>query len=338
MVVEAEAEVVRRIVDLYLAGTGTTAIAKLLNNDGVPGPSSPKWGDGTVRVILDNAIYSGVLVRGRVRKAGPQKDAPEVPQPEDEWTVVDADLDFHPPILELGMWHKVQQARKRRRRGGHRPGKASVFSGVLKCGGCGGPMNVRHWTVKGGETVYQYRCNTHRVHGGHGCEDPSLVREQDLALAIANRMVELIADGVLAELEAASSLASEEYDRAKRDLAALERRRERQADGYETGLYDKEEFERRTVAYRMERERLEARMDAASAEPDRMAWRADLLEAMFVFSDDLVLPEGDLTVANVPPVVGVNRDRWRQFVALHVDRIDVTGDPDEPFQVTWRLA
>ena len=64
-----EASVVRRIFRDYAAGLSPCQIARALNDEGVPGPNSPKWRDETIRGrasrtegILRNPLYAGHMV------------------------------------------------------------------------------------------------------------------------------------------------------------------------------------------------------------------------------------------------------------------------------------
>ena len=333
LVVEHEAEVVRRIVDLYMGGMGTPSIARLLNSERVPPPMVAKWAPDRIRAILDNGIYSGVLVRGRVRKTGPQKDAPRVLQPEEEWTVVPADPELHPPILPEGKWHEVAAERKRRRAKGRRPGKQSVFAGALKCAGCGGSMNVKGWDRLDGSRAWEYQCHTFKTLGReHGCAEPSKVRELELARALhttANAFRG--AETVLSDQAPVSGFA-EQREMAKRQLRALNTARRRDRTAYQRGLYDVDEFEQLTVEFRVERERLEAIRDAAP--PDRAAGERELLAG---FGDLLNFAHFREDPDGVSRLVGIDRDQWREFVAKYVDRIEFGGRYGEPFTFTWRL-
>ncbi|CAO3403955.1 recombinase family protein [Azospirillum palustre] len=67
-----EAAVVHRIFTLYADGMSPRAIARLLNDENVPGPRGRRWVDTTIRGqvargtgILNNANYVGVLEWGR---------------------------------------------------------------------------------------------------------------------------------------------------------------------------------------------------------------------------------------------------------------------------------
>ena len=59
-IVEHQAEVVRKIYDLYIhKGYGYEKIAKELNKAGIPAITADKWKNGTVCSILKNPIYMG---------------------------------------------------------------------------------------------------------------------------------------------------------------------------------------------------------------------------------------------------------------------------------------
>ena len=57
-IIPEQAEIVRRIFDLYLAGNGSNRIVEILNNEGVPSVNG-KWTTVGVRYILTNEKYIG---------------------------------------------------------------------------------------------------------------------------------------------------------------------------------------------------------------------------------------------------------------------------------------
>ena len=72
---EAEAKVIREIFRRFAAGEGPRAIARALNERGVPGPRGRPWGDTTIRGqakkgtgILNNELYRGRQVWGRLHQ------------------------------------------------------------------------------------------------------------------------------------------------------------------------------------------------------------------------------------------------------------------------------
>lgn len=61
-IVEKEAEIVKRIFSDLLSGKGTEAIAKALNQEGVPTKRGGKWHSTSVRGILINEKYTGDVI------------------------------------------------------------------------------------------------------------------------------------------------------------------------------------------------------------------------------------------------------------------------------------
>lgn len=121
------------------------------------GPGGREWSDATIREVLDRGIYSGVIVRNRVKMVGEPGDRTHVRQAEPDWNLVESDIDFHPLILPYGTYFGIREIRRERQTQGRRPSMKSVFTGRLNCGACGATMHVRWWQRKG-ETVYSYRC------------------------------------------------------------------------------------------------------------------------------------------------------------------------------------
>jgi site-specific DNA recombinase len=71
---EAEAEIIRRVFREFAAGIIPRAIARCLNDEGIPGPDGALWTDSTLRGhaargtgIINNELYVGRLVWNRLR-------------------------------------------------------------------------------------------------------------------------------------------------------------------------------------------------------------------------------------------------------------------------------
>lgn len=62
VIVESEAEVIRRIFDLHLEGLGSYKIRDILNNDGIPSPKGKHWNLPTVKRIIRNEVHKGTVV------------------------------------------------------------------------------------------------------------------------------------------------------------------------------------------------------------------------------------------------------------------------------------
>jgi hypothetical protein len=135
---DESAEVVRRIFAEYLEGNGDRAIAKGLNQDGVPCPSARRpdqnthrladgWQGSTVRSILENPRYTGYAIFGRWAKhetllnpddvsAGHvvrfRRAAPE--------GIVRSRRQAHPEIVSVEVFTQAQLMRRSRAAGGMR--------------------------------------------------------------------------------------------------------------------------------------------------------------------------------------------------------------------------
>lgn len=153
----SEAEIVRRIFGEFAAGRSPRAIAISLNKDSIKGPSGKPWGASTIygnwrrgTGILNNELYVGRLVWNRQRfikdplsgkrqaRLNPQSAwiIEAVPElriiDEDLWRAVEARQGA--TRTEIKADSRVASERARRPR--------YLFSGILKCGQCGGAYTL----------------------------------------------------------------------------------------------------------------------------------------------------------------------------------------------------
>ena len=136
------AEVVRRIFTLYLSGNGTTRIARILNEEGIPSPTKYKrehgfnykknvrcpnedlWGKATIYRMLTNQTYAGNLEQGRHKKVS-YKSKKTVWLPKKDWIVVPG---THEGIIDSESFARVQQMLREHTRGGGQ-GKINPLAG-----------------------------------------------------------------------------------------------------------------------------------------------------------------------------------------------------------------
>lgn len=145
----AQAEIVCRIYDEYLAGHSPRAIAKQLNDDGVQAPRGSTWAASAIRPdlkrgigILANPIYMGQQVwnkshwvkhpetRRRVRRE----------RPPSEWiTTTHQELAIIDPATFAAAKRRAEGKTIAMHAKNGRPPR-HLLSGILRCGECGGPM------------------------------------------------------------------------------------------------------------------------------------------------------------------------------------------------------
>lgn len=150
LIIDPEAaEVVREIFNLYASGMGRTAIARLLNDRGIPNPTEYKrqkglrykrsdrqygslWKYFAISDMLSNEMYIGNMVQGKYENRT-YKSKHSKPVPKERWIIVEG---THEPIISRELWDKVQQRLKERAK----PmctGQIGVFAGKVRCMYCG---------------------------------------------------------------------------------------------------------------------------------------------------------------------------------------------------------
>lgn len=156
-------EVVRRIFKMSMDGVGGATIVKMFNNEGVPvfSTKSNGWQNSYIEKVLNSVSVYGAL-QLKLQRDGEETELEEIP-------------DYYPAIMSKEEWLLVAAARKSRRtRGGVSKGNqlSNLFSGLLRCGYCGGPMNMGGNSKKRGSGVPKVRkyvaCSNARR--GLGCK------------------------------------------------------------------------------------------------------------------------------------------------------------------------
>ena len=154
---EDEAAIVRRIFTEFADGTSPKAIARGLNDDGIPGPRGTLWRDTAIRGhrargtgILNNELYVGRLVWNRQRYVKDPATGKRVsrPNPEAEWIIKDVpDL----RIVDDNLWSRVKTRQGeidatpavqgiKQSRFWEKRRSTHLLTGKLVCGACGGTV------------------------------------------------------------------------------------------------------------------------------------------------------------------------------------------------------
>ena len=196
VIVQEEAEVVRRIFTEYLNGKSPRAIAKALNKEGVEGPSGKGWTASTIignrkrgTGFFNNQLYVGKRVWNRLRYRRDPETRKRVSQlnPPEEWIVADVP---ELRIIDDDQWTRTQvhqESRARETRPDTKRGPdwrqrrpKHLFSGLIKCAACGGGMTLT-------SRIY-YGCATSRNKGM--CENRLTMRLDRLEEAVLQGLQE----------------------------------------------------------------------------------------------------------------------------------------------------
>ncbi|GAC1549848.1 MAG: recombinase family protein [Polyangiales bacterium] len=168
-----QALVIREIFHCYVGGHGVRAIAKLLNERGIPSPRAGKrgtgsWSPSVVWDILRRERYRGNIVWNKREKMYKGGTKVRVARPESKW------IEEHFEelrIIDEPLWEAVQARRPTRLNPGRRTGAAPrhLLAGLARCGICGGPMQAINGRVGKKIITKVYACAWHRDRGDAVC-------------------------------------------------------------------------------------------------------------------------------------------------------------------------
>ena len=176
-IVPAEGKVVKEIYRRYLAGESAYAIANSLAEHGIMGRQGRPIEQTTVKDILSNCSYTGTMAlqknyitEGHIRK----RNKGELPM-----YLVEGTFE---PLVSKTDFDKAQEIRKRRAERAVNRNPVLPFSGMVKCGCCGGGFSRR--------TAGKYRrwgCNTRERKGRESCGSRP-IKEEELVAAVRTVM------------------------------------------------------------------------------------------------------------------------------------------------------
>lgn len=153
LIIDKEAaKIVQEVFALYSQGYGKTAIARLLNDRGIPNPTEYKrrkglryqqpkaknstlWKYFNISEMLANQMYIGNMVQGKYGSIS-YKTKKNRPRPVEQWFIVE---NTHEAIIEKELWEKVQSLRKQKAKP-FITGEIGLFAGKARCVYCGYAM------------------------------------------------------------------------------------------------------------------------------------------------------------------------------------------------------
>ncbi len=200
---EEAAAVVREVFTMFSKGYGKAAIARILNERGVPSPSAYKkqkglaykqptdkgcllWRYSSISKMLTNEMYIGNMVQGKYGSVS-YKTKQNKPRPQSEWYVVRG---THEAIIEHELWETVQGMLATRSKP-FSDGQIGLFASKVRCANCGYVMH----SYKNGSARY-LRC-PNRFISSNACEGAyiSVERLERIVLNEINRLSEKYLDG-----------------------------------------------------------------------------------------------------------------------------------------------
>lgn len=146
---EEAAAIVREVFTLFSKGFGKTAIARRLNDRGIPNPTEYKrlhglryqqpkmknstlWKYSAISDMLENQMYIGNMVQGKYGSVS-YKTKQNKPRPKSEWYIVEG---THQPIIDRELWDQVKALREQRAKP-FDTGTVGLFARKARCACCG---------------------------------------------------------------------------------------------------------------------------------------------------------------------------------------------------------
>ena len=226
---EEQAEIVRRIFDLYICGTSTTKIADLLNGENIPTLNGCKWYSSTINTILKNEKYKGDCLLQKFYHPEIHKQA------RNRGNVTSYYIeDDHQPIVSREIW-EMANSRMAERARSRKPAdysKRYPLSGMLICPYCGSALRRRK--VHNGRI--EWWCSKSIKEGVKSCKGIHVREEDAMAQSITEPTIvkELIIDGKkhysyttksVSDIELESVTAAAEENQAGSLLQSVHRQR-----------------------------------------------------------------------------------------------------------------
>jgi site-specific DNA recombinase len=248
---ENEADVVRQIFRQYADGKSGRAIAKGLNDRGIPAPKGRPWSDTTIvgnrrrgSGILNCELYVGRLVWNRqrfIKDPATGKRQSRI-NPREEWVIVDVpDL----RIIDDDLWARVKDRQSdlafddgKQHSGAalnDRHRRRHLLSGLIKCGRCGA-----NYTIVAKDT---YGCATHKTKGT--CTNSHRIKRPDIEHVVlrgikdqlsSEDLVEEFIQAFNAEIREINAGRANEGRRFEAELQDVEKKRAAILEAIEQGV------------------------------------------------------------------------------------------------------
>lgn len=186
------AAIIRRIFAAYLTATGSVrSVVSELNREGILTPHGKRWTTTSIHGILTNRKYTGDFVRfryqvGKYHSIGDgeivsrqKTDRRTEPKP----MVVENRFEA---IIDRRTFDQVQRKLAgQRKHTAHRTGHQYVFSGMIRCGDCGGAMGgIAASSGNSKKTYRTYKCRTFQSQGSSACHCNSISEAKLLAVVV----------------------------------------------------------------------------------------------------------------------------------------------------------
>lgn len=263
-----EAEIVKQIFSLYMdEHKGTGAIARILNNKGITTKKGAIWRDTTIKGIITNPIYTGLLITNTATNTDINMTSNKSlglnyikKLSEDKWIKYE---NSELQIIEKGLFDEVNTELKKRadtyRSYGHKV-KDHLLSGLFVCGHCGSTY-IRKPRGRGEalERLGYYWTCRNRDKGGL-CEHRYMFLEQDLIEMLRRKIITMKKTDFSGEYEAFLEIfyryEPERLEEIETNIEKIAIRIDKNFDLYADNKISEEDYLRRDQTFQEERAKL----------------------------------------------------------------------------------
>lgn len=278
---EDGASTVRYIFERYVAGAGTSVIARELNEQGLKTIRGNAWVPSSVMGIITNEKYKGDILLGKTFTVDPiTKRRLENLGEEDRFYI----RNHHEPIVSEETFDRAQEILRRRRNGRKTavPGKREkfsrqyAFSCLLECGFCGGNLSRKSWHSNSKYQKVIWHCVKSSKSGKRYCPDSKGIPEQVIEEAFIESYRMLCADhkDVLEEFiqRVEKSLGKDSVEdkirKLKKNLDQIQSKRKRLLDNYLNGIVLQDIYEETDIDLQQKLSEIKAKLNMVESQID----------------------------------------------------------------------
>jgi site-specific DNA recombinase len=237
------------IKDMYLAGQSLESIAEHLTKQGISAPQGGNWRGETIRYILRNPYYAGVVRWRNTRTTLDPRTGRQITRAAPDAITGQG---AHEPLWDHATYQAIIAEMARRAEKRYRgPHKTYPLSNLVVCGLCGGPMVHVPELPKYHKEYYMCKAYRKGAPGPHARE-----RAGDLHRRVVEELVKQWPG--LDSIEHQNS--HNKRDELEAALRELEVRRARIEEAYENKLYTLEKASDRTAKIDKQAELLQAQL------------------------------------------------------------------------------
>jgi hypothetical protein len=235
-----------KLKDLLLAGHSTTQLIDYLEDRRLRPPKSDRWHAQTVRDILKNPFYAGIVQFGKSRvvidpQTGARRRNRLIPR-----ELIQTNTGRHTPLWDDACHQNIIHEFKRRSKS-YRGRVNNQFTGLVKCGICGSAM----WRQENGPRAHRliWRCSASSSTTGKGANGEEKPCRNSIPHDILLHKVGLaLVSALHPYIKLQYSLSSPETDLHQRAITELKTKLDRLEDAYLAGQWDLTRYSERKAS------------------------------------------------------------------------------------------